>query len=83
MNKQRFVPIEEARVSPGGFVQHYKNHWWIHVPGKGLMFSGQRGEAPQCNSDRRVAEIIHNKLYPDTELVQIADVYVKDSPNSY
>lgn len=55
------------------------NRWWV-VGETGAFvhkrFPKQRGVSPQCNSDRRVAEVIQRKLYPDAELLFIPVAYV-------
>lgn len=60
------------------------NAFWCVHPEKGLAFADRTKlgawdvdrVSPQCNRDRRVADVIQAKLYPDHTVEQIPQVFL-------
>lgn len=93
-----FLPVEEA-VSPrkAGFFLHYVDAWWAVHPEHGLLFynrkdrrTGRRGRrygSPQCNTDRRIAEMVGRdtagELWPEIEIRQFPSVWVPINISDY
>lgn len=85
MNEDRFkfVPIDEAVVPPSGIIQHFKDHWWIVHPEKGLAFFDSRGWlSPQCNGDERVTRRLAQH-YPWAEVQFIPSAFRRVNPSDY
>ena len=57
------IPVEALIDPPGGLVTHFKNHWWVHVPGEGLVFY-KRGRDiwPQANLNENITRKLLGKL---------------------
>jgi hypothetical protein len=77
-----FVPLEETTALDERKERVIVNHWWVHRPGKGLMFYMSPGTknpgdfTPQCNRDERITRKIAKKLYPNDEVIFVEAVYV-------
>jgi hypothetical protein len=69
------VPLDELATPRDGEV--LTDRWWVVRDG-GALFHQHYGHgwSPQCNSDRRVTEMIQAKLYPDDEIMQVPAAYV-------
>jgi hypothetical protein len=75
-----FVPFEKAIDPPPDLIKHWKNHWWIVHPEKGLAF--YRGSFPQANTN----EVITRRLatnYPWAEVRFFPSVFMKIDPQDY
>jgi len=70
-----FIPVDAE--SPEGEVIHRKNRWWIVHPEKGLLI--WRGFSAQCNSDKRIAESLRDRLYPWAEVRFIPSVFTREA----
>ena len=80
-----FVPVDEAIQPKLGICMCYKDKWWI-VDDKGLLFwQDKKGGSryPQCNSNKFVADTIHQKMYPWARVEFIPWVYEKVDPRDY
>jgi len=66
MNKNNFemIPVEEARRPKNGATV-YTDKYWAVQDGCVLFF---RGFAPQCNSNKKLAEMVTTKLYPEAKV---------------
>jgi len=71
IDKCNKIPISKA-VVPFTGAQVWVDCYWIVVD-ECLLF--YKKTAPQCNSDKRIAELVRNKLYPEAEVRQIPFVY--------
>lgn len=70
--KLTFVPVIELE-KPKKEGEYIADSWWIVHPERGAVFvSGY----PQCNTQRRVAEIIQPKMYPWAEIQLIPIAYL-------
>ncbi len=73
-----FKPIEEA-ISPRSG-RCIADHWWVHVPDKGLAFyKWYGGVSPQCNTDRRLIDRALHEFGPTAEAVFLKAVFVGGS----
>ena len=77
----KFVPLEQAIIPPSGLIEHIKDRWWAVHPNKGLIFWG-KGQSPQCNSNKDIAERIF-VIYPWAEVKFIPSVFRQINPNDY
>jgi hypothetical protein len=67
------VDIADAATPRDGVFRVIVDAWWIVKDEKIMMY---RGFSPQCNRDRKLAESVRKKLYPECELRQLPAVYV-------
>lgn len=81
MNNIIYLSKDKAIIPREGHC--YVDRWWTVHPKKGLAFyhpsnseSRYRYSAPQCNNEKRIAEHIRARLYPDHKLEFIAAVFV-------
>lgn len=80
-NNDQIVYIRESDFSaPKDGYTAYVNHWWCYVEGRGLMFyrvaRKMKYLSPQCNSDKDVATIVRDKLYPWADLRFVPVLYL-------
>jgi hypothetical protein len=65
-----FLSLDQAAKPPtGGLFSVYVDAWWVHVPGLGVMLYRRypsHSPAPQCNTDRRIVELVARDLYAET-----------------
>jgi hypothetical protein len=77
------VPVEALIDPTGGLVTHFKNYWWVHVPGEGLVFY-KRGRDiwPQANPNENITRRLLNRsdLPAGSEALLVEHVFV---PTSY
>ncbi len=73
MNMTRFqkITIEEA-IKPKDRARVYINKYWSVVNGCVLFFEGV---APQCNSNKDIAEMVTKKLFPSGQVKFLDIVY--------
>lgn len=67
----KHVTIEKATMVFDGATA-LCNRWWIVDDGCILFY---RGRAPQCNSQKEIAEAIRDRLYPNAEVRFLPVVY--------
>jgi hypothetical protein len=69
-----FKPMASVIDAPNGVLLHWKDHWWVHHPEKGIVFC--YGNA-QCHTDaQKVQKMIKDK-FNWAELVFMPDVFIK------
>ena len=84
-----YVAIEVATTPPPGLIEHLKDRWWAHVPGKGLVFWNRKAGAPatdaspQCNHDEATARALNARLHPWAEVIFVPSVFRKINPRDY
>ena len=71
MTNLESVPIHETTKVFNG-AQAFCDRWWIVRDGNILFHDGY---APQCNSNKEIAERIRDKLYPDADVQFLPVVY--------
>lgn len=70
-----FVPLEAIKQPRSG--ETICDSWWLHRPGQGVAFWANGGDYfPQCNSDKRVADIVLGRVYPEEELLFVPAAYL-------
>ena len=71
------IPIDILITPRDGEV--VTDRWWITRDGHALFWqapTNRRGYALQCNRDKRIAESIWSKLYPDATITHIDVAYI-------
>ncbi len=72
------VPIKDLTFPKNGCYDIRLDWWWI-VKNESLLFYCQTSMSfgsPQCNADRRLAESVRDRIYPEAEVRQIPAVYI-------
>jgi hypothetical protein len=93
LDLERLLYMPETDILKAtGCVIHYKDHWWMVKPGKGLVFWAHNKKymslersTPQCNANEATAKHLMQKLYPDggMEVRQFVSVLVPMDPRDY
>lgn len=78
MDRMVLVPVEDIKTRKPR-VQHQVvfDSWWVVTPGNEVMFHD--GRAPQCNTDKRISEMIRKKMYPECSLLFIEQAYIPNN----
>lgn len=64
--------IQKAKLS--GYFNVLVDHWWIVTPDNKVMI--YRGNSPQCNMSKLIAQKIKDKLYPECSVRKIDIAYI-------
>lgn len=77
MNEKLFFHIHIAQLEEPKSGECLIDHWWVVHPVRGALFYElpDGSASPQCNSDKTVAGLVREKVYPEHDLVQIATAY--------
>lgn len=83
-----YVPLAEACAPPKGFIEHFKDKWWIVHPERGVVMwrvgnKARNMTAPQFNSSEEIARLVQQKMYPWAEVRQIPSVFKKVDPKDW
>lgn len=80
----KFVPEAEAGIPPAGFIEHFKDCYWVVHPEKGLVFWVTSGHlSPQCNRDESCVKALAERLYPWAEVKLIPSIFRSINPRDY
>ncbi|RLI66842.1 MAG: hypothetical protein DRO67_00265 [Candidatus Asgardarchaeum californiense] len=71
LNNYTKIPVEEAIIPKNGSTVYVDKYWCI-VDNCVLFY---RDVAPQCNSNREIAERVAEKLYPEATVQFIPRIY--------
>ncbi len=75
-----FLDKEKAAIPIDGICNVWINQWWIVCPERGLTFYKQGPDgAPQCNTDRRVTEMIQKSQYPWATIEKVPIAYKRST----
>lgn len=72
----RYLPLDRA-TTPHEGAKVYVGRWWVHVPGKGLVFyKSGRFLSPQCNPHRATVADIAGQNCPGAEVIRVPVVFI-------
>jgi hypothetical protein len=74
------VPVEALTDPPNGLVTHFKDYWWVHVPGKGIVFHKVgRHISPLGNPNEIITKTLFDKFDypPGAEVLLVEHVFVR------
>ena len=70
----KFRPMTSVMDAPNGLLFHWKDHWWIHHPEKGLVFLLR---SALCHPEAHVVQGWIKDRYNWAELRFMPDVFIK------
>lgn len=76
----KFIAFDKASQAPAGLVKHYKDHWWITHPDKGVAFF--EGKFAQANTSESIARSLA-KNYEWAEVKFMPSVFISIDPRDY